>query len=606
MPLFLRQYAQPHQKNVRCMAAAWLTLLGHSSSTEDFVVPLYTIVEDVRCTQCPYCDHCRSAGWGHHFVSKTNYHLIIPEADHESMPLVDDFPDLQTHRFHGLIHCNGFGHLLSIKGTAGGSKYLDDKELMNLWDRICINLRTRKITVKDLSRKSSMYLRLLYGVGYGHSWHGKWGYKFCRGSFGVAELDYFRAIKDLSSLQLDQIVKDFGDTDKCREIKQIFRHYKDMSETPLMTLKDLLGFMLTIKSYAPLHINKKATAAPSCSTSKPLVIANMEDGKWSAKRLGEAAEVIATVLKEENAEKLCHGKMTRHDLRAAARVHIGDTGLLDHVLSLDNVDVGTHVVCRTKNPRTRIFEFSLHELGNGIKASEPDTEVLPNPLSEPALQPGVDVYQDLDYLYSNILVDYPGSDWVNEATWVVLNSKYFVKEWPLLDENDQFLTFTCRLMRLGETETKMENGLPPGEVVVDVSPHATVGELKQAVENAAKNTYCIAENFKVTNIEELEGFNDETFLSEAVASGIDLCVTGIRLALENRFRCQAGIESWEVRCTCGATDYDGEKMIACNVCRVRKHTHCCGMKDTEVIPQVYICKGCEVSISLHEEVIENM
>jgi hypothetical protein len=65
MPLFLQQYAQrsqPHQKNVGCMPVAWLTLLGHSSSTEDFVVPLYTIVEDVSCTQCPYCDHCRSAG----------------------------------------------------------------------------------------------------------------------------------------------------------------------------------------------------------------------------------------------------------------------------------------------------------------------------------------------------------------------------------------------------------------------------------------------------------------------------------------------------------------------------------------------------------------
>jgi hypothetical protein len=118
-----------------------------------------------------------------------------------------------------------------------------------------------------------------------------------------------------------------------------------MSETKLMTLKDLLGFMLTIKSYAPVHINKKATAAPSCSTSKPRVIANMEDGKWSAKRLGDAAEVIVDVLKKKNAEKLCHGKMTRQDLRDAARVHIGDTGLLDHVLkSLDNVDVGTHVV----------------------------------------------------------------------------------------------------------------------------------------------------------------------------------------------------------------------------------------------------------------------
>jgi hypothetical protein len=79
-------------------------------------------------------------------------------------------------------------------------------------------------------------------------------------------------------------------------------------------------------------------------------------------------------------------------------------------------------------------------------SSEPDTEVLPKPFSAPALLPGVDVYCDLVYLYRNILVDYPGSDWVNKATRAVLNSKYFVKELPFVDDNDPFLTFTCRLM----------------------------------------------------------------------------------------------------------------------------------------------------------------
>jgi len=346
-----------------------------------------------------------------------------------------------------------------------------------------------------------MDLRLLYGVGYGHSWYGKWGYQFCRGSFGVAELDYYRAMKDLCSLDLDQIVKDFSDADKCREINQLIHHYRDMSETQLMTLNDLLGFMLTIRSHAHVHINK-ATAALSSSTSKPStgiilqkkplvkgismehrslksVIADMEDGNRPAKRLEYAAEVIVNALKENDAGKFCHGKMTRRDLRDAARVKIGDTGLLDYVLkSLDNVIVGTHVVCRTKNPATRTFEYSLHELGNGIKSSEPDTEVLPKPFSAPALLPGVDVYCDLVYLYRNILVDYSGSDWVNKATRALLNSKYFVKEWPLIDQKDQFLTFTCRLMpNLGDIETELRKGFPPGEVVV-VPMHATVGELK--------------------------------------------------------------------------------------------------------------------------------
>ena len=33
-----------------------------------------------------------------------------------------------------------------------------------------------------MSKKRSMDLRLLYGVAYGHTWFGRWGYRFCRGS----------------------------------------------------------------------------------------------------------------------------------------------------------------------------------------------------------------------------------------------------------------------------------------------------------------------------------------------------------------------------------------------------------------------------------------
>jgi hypothetical protein len=77
-------------------------------------------------------------GWGNHFVSKRNYHLIIPAADEWNKPLADhDFVDRQTHLLHGLIHCNGFGHLLYINGIAGGSKHLRGKELMDLWNQIC-------------------------------------------------------------------------------------------------------------------------------------------------------------------------------------------------------------------------------------------------------------------------------------------------------------------------------------------------------------------------------------------------------------------------------------------------------------------------------------
>lgn len=70
-----------------------------------------------------------------------------------------------------------------------------------------------------VAEKRSMDLRLLYGVAYGHSWFGRWGYRFCRGSFGVAEHNSISAIELLSSLELEVIIEDFGKTDKTKAEK---------------------------------------------------------------------------------------------------------------------------------------------------------------------------------------------------------------------------------------------------------------------------------------------------------------------------------------------------------------------------------------------------
>jgi hypothetical protein len=113
-----------------------------------------------------------------------------------------------------------------------------------------------------------------------------------------------------------------------------------------------------------------------------------------------------------------------------------------------------------------------------------------------------------------------------------------------------------------------------------------------------RDTYCIAENFLVMEIEELEGLKDEAILFGAVASGICLGVVGIGLALQNPLRCQAGVESWTVRCICGTEDDDGERMVACNICDVWQHTYCCGIEDSEAIPLLYLCRECELSIPL--------
>ena len=75
------------------------------------------------------------------------------------------------------------------------------------------------------------------------------------------EHNYNKAIEILTSLELDKIIQDFSNIDQYKEIKKIIRHYRDMSETQLLTIRDLLRFMLTVKSsHAPLQLNSDTVA----------------------------------------------------------------------------------------------------------------------------------------------------------------------------------------------------------------------------------------------------------------------------------------------------------------------------------------------------------
>ncbi|KAI3967293.1 hypothetical protein MKW92_024363 [Papaver armeniacum] len=308
--------------------STWFTLLVKNDNGSYKEVLLYTIEESVEASKLPSCDHCLFTGWSHHFVSRRRYHFIIP--------VVDRFPDIRlsdpTHLLHGLIHCNGYGHLLSINGVEGGSKFFSGKEIMDLWDRICTALRVRKISVEDVSKRGLMDLRLLYGVVDGQPWFGKWGYKFCHGSSNVIKEHYDTAMDMLSLLNLDHIVEDSSGNEY---MKKIIKTYRELSDTQLITIKDLLRFMLfackalskpisiikpiiesaqerlSLQDVTNKHVrsNKSKSQCKStkstCSPSKSLSIAaQMPNSRWTAEKLTDAAEAIVSVLKEKDAECL--------------------------------------------------------------------------------------------------------------------------------------------------------------------------------------------------------------------------------------------------------------------------------------------------------------
>lgn len=48
-----------------------------------------------------------------------------------------------THILHGVVHANGYGHLLRVNGREGGSRLLSGRHIMNFWDRLCKMLGVR-------------------------------------------------------------------------------------------------------------------------------------------------------------------------------------------------------------------------------------------------------------------------------------------------------------------------------------------------------------------------------------------------------------------------------------------------------------------------------
>ncbi|KAF8021171.1 hypothetical protein BT93_G1565 [Corymbia citriodora subsp. variegata] len=547
--------------------------------------------------------------------------------------------ELDTHLLHGMIHCNGFGHLLCINGNEEGSRFIRAEELMDLWDRICAILQARKITVHDMSRKGLMDLRLLYGLAYGCSWFAKWGYKFNLGSFGVTKDKYNRALEVLGSLDLNTIVQDFIDTSHGRAIRQIIRKYKDASESGLVTISDLLQFVLAFKHK---HLIQKKTTVEGypavCSESqmvtdnrKPLQLDTIDDiapplsadisrsyeekshvednfaedtssvsalpvaelySRWPTKRLEHAAKIIVNTLKERQADVKGHKSMSRQELRDAVRLYIGDTGLIDFVIkNIDNTIVGSQMVRRKMNPQTKTLVFTVQEVGKEEKLENRDSSHSRSPVVEQEY----DIYEDLLCLYENILFGYPDSHPVSLATQVILDSKHFVKEWKYANTNDEKSTrITCRVMpTYAELVSHLTRPLPPGELVI-VPQCVTTGELKLVMQRALRDTYVIMDQFIVREVKacEMQVRDDQQVQHRVLESQMEVLVRGQGLDLESELRYEGGTDNWMVDCVCGARDDDGERMVACDVCQVWQHTLCAGIEDDEDVPSMFICDRC--------------
>ena len=260
---------------------------------------------------------------------------------------------------------------------------------------------------------------------------------------------------------------------------------------------------------------------------------------------------------------------------------------------MNNVTIGGYVVRHSVNRLMRKLEYTIEEVKKGAQVDE---ETAPQTVQASCVVPGDDVYSDVSYVYSNVILSYPESDVVEYAVRTILDGKCFVKEWPFRDEQHDLLKFICRLLpSLRDMETELTRGLPDGEYVV-VPLHSTIGDLKSVIQSTMRDTYCIMEQLVVTDIEEMEGLRDTEVLFGIVESGAELWVRGFGLDMDTDLRYEGGPDNWTVRCKCGAEDDDGERMVSCDICEIWQHTRCCGIEDSQAVPQ-FIWETCCTSLA---------
>ncbi|XP_020582848.1 PHD finger protein MALE MEIOCYTE DEATH 1-like [Phalaenopsis equestris] len=522
--------------------------------------------------------------------------MIIPADDDWDKPLHKDACLLHNHLLHGLLHCNGFGHLLCINGREGGSKFISGHQFMDLWDRLCTSLRVREVTVVDTARKKSIDLRLLLGVAYGSPWFSRWAYRYRMGSFGVTEEAYSQGLEQLSSLPLDKLVGCSSEVSRIIAVHNRLRWSNQFEPfAGPANVRDLLRYLLSLKNQPampphnpppppppppPPSLSRQQTKRSAAVEKRKrcrdfdTVAADLES-RWPVRRLRVAAEVIVDVLLE-------HGWMTRQEVRDAARLTIGDTGLLDFVLkSLGNCIVGRHVVRRTSNPTTRVLEFRLEEIsdaGGGVEES---------PMT--ALLGAGHVKRELEVVCQALVSSKP------EAARAVLDGKHWIKIFPLVDDNDDRLRFMVQWMPSAREMKKLTRPLMPPEVVV-VEAHASIGDLRREAEKATRETYCMMEGFSLRRLDGVEGEEWDPVMVGGAESGSVINVSGEGVDLECELRYEGGADSWAVGCSCGARDDDGERMVACDSCDVWHHTRCIGISDDQPVPPLFLCSCCGSSI----------
>ncbi|KAJ4954131.1 hypothetical protein NE237_030963 [Protea cynaroides] len=588
-------------------------------------VAVDVVEEDVTRSRSVYCDQCRVVGWSGHPVCGKRYHFII-RADNNSIDgyhkpctscgdlvhlsdprckscnyvmTAEDLEDwiyLQledtTHLLHGVVHSNGYGHLLRVNGREGGSRLLSGCDIMNFWDRLCRTLGVRKVSVMDMSKKYGLEYRLLHAITNGLPWYGDWGFEFGAGSFALTVDAYRKAVDTLSNMPINLFL---SQARKPRtRLQDAISFYQAMSESELVTVRDLFRFLIKLIHDA----RKKSVLGRTCTkdgSSDSMVLCT-----WTVADIDRVEQAMIKVLRAVGA-----GSSSRWVIWRAIRgavTKVGSPELLDYCLK----DLGGKLtsdrmaVCCRCNPDTGAIEYRLETVSDVANNPGDLKSVSSNCLSEEHL------LCDLKFLFDSLLhpqtmVSYRPQavrELALSSATKLIDCKQFVKVYAKSEEKtDSVNPFAIRVSCSVELlDHPKDYTAPPPELIV-LPLNATVADLKVEATKAFQEVYVLFRRFQAEELLDYGSVDDSTRVKFLVGLRGSLRVRGRCLGKHGlrRFRMERGIESWTVDCTCGAKDDDGERMLACDSCGVWQHTRCAGIDDFAAVPARFVCGRCEVT-----------
>ncbi|KAM7508145.1 hypothetical protein LguiA_018598 [Lonicera macranthoides] len=564
---------------------------------EDDVVTLYVVEEDVaRSSRSVYCDQCRVVGLEiilpalpsffsmDHKLGCMCCNYEISEDDLERW-LYHQLED-NTHVLHGVVHSNGYGHLLTLNGREGGSNVLCGLDIMNFWDRLCQTLSVRKITVMDMSKKYGIDYRLVHTIANGHPWYGNWGYEFGSASYGLTLDSYKEAITTLSNLSLSLF--SHNPRRPRTHLQNVISFYQSISDSKLETLRDLFSFMLsfiqkTHKSYNPGRCENSKFGISSVSCN------------WSAKDIESVQQALIKVL-----QVACNANWVS---KRALKGSLGKTAppdLLELCLkNLGGMVAANGMVVNTRcNHNTMAIEFRLERFDSMYSrtfSNQPSKE---------------DVVNDLKFLYDSILNPHTMVSYKPQATrdtaissaTKILDCKQLVKNYK--PENVEAMnSFTIRILCHVELADHHKDDLAPPPELMVLPENVTVGDLKLEATKAFREVYVMFKSFEADKMLDYGPLDDSITLKLLVGLRGLVRVKGRCLGAHGlgRFRMERGTDNWIVDCMCGARDDDGERMLACDECGTWQHTRCAGIDNHEVVPAEFVCMRCLNSSSEEDD-----